>query len=146
MRKVAFVVAAAAALLAPVSATAAEDGAPRFAGIRATFVQEDFSTYYRVSARDPEGKRVAIAWRLIPPPAEPGCTQLRRERTTFARGATKRTAIWAHGDQHGCDHTKMGPQGHAGRVRVSVSDGSWTCVAVYDGSNSGRSPAPSCTR
>jgi hypothetical protein len=51
--------------------------------------------------------------------------------------------IWYHGDKgaypnapaYGCDHTKMGPSGHEGHVRVVVSDGYWECLAIIDGTN-----------
>jgi hypothetical protein len=63
---------------------------------------------------------------------------------------------WYHGDKgsypddpgYGCDHTKMGPSGHQGVVRVSVTNGTWTCRALIRGSNLSTSPdygaAPSC--
>lgn len=63
---------------------------------------------------------------------------------------------WYHGDKgaypddpsYGCDHTKMGPSGHQGVVRVSVTDGTWTCRDAINGSNLSTTPeystAPTC--
>jgi hypothetical protein len=43
--------------------------------------------------------------------------------------------LWFHGDQHGCDHMKMGPSGHQGVVTVTAVSGDWTCTASINGSN-----------
>lgn len=60
--------------------------------------------------------------------------------------------IWYHGDvgvysdkpQYGCDHSKMGPDGHQGIVTLIVDDANpgekympWTCQANYYGTNTG---------
>jgi hypothetical protein len=52
--------------------------------------------------------------------------------------------VWAHGDNDGCDHRKMGTKGHQGVISVVVSDGHWACTAKYEGTNSSSAsnPAP----
>ena len=60
--------------------------------------------------------------------------------------------IWYHGDvgvysdkpEYGCDHSKMGPDGHQGIVTLIVDDANpgekytpWTCQANYYGTNTG---------
>ena len=64
----------------------------------------------------------------------------------------KNTFVWYHGDKgvysdnpsYGCDHTKMGPDGHQGIVEVIVDDSGenvnytpWICQANYYGTNTG---------
>jgi hypothetical protein len=48
---------------------------------------------------------------------------------------------WHHPDaaeskpagKYDCDHTAMGPHGHQGLIRVTISDGHWSCTETYKG-------------
>jgi hypothetical protein len=67
------------------------------------------------------------------------------------------TFTWYHGDKgshapstYGCDHTKMGPSGHEGVVKLTVtsSDEKWSCQAAISGTNLSADPVysakPTC--
>jgi hypothetical protein len=54
------------------------------------------------------------------------------------------TFLWHHPDAadsvpegwYHCDHELQGPHGHQGLITVTVSVGSWKCVATYEGTHS----------
>ena len=64
--------------------------------IAASFVQQDFATYYTASATDPDGDTLTYTWTLKPPKADPGCSKFASPSAT--------QAVWHHGDQDGCNH------------------------------------------
>jgi len=86
-------------------------------------------TCYKVKAFDDDGDRLTYAWDLVPPVQDPTCN-------VFHVLADTQTAVWHHGDEDHCDHTKEGPDGHEGTVWATVKDGSYTCVVTYLGTNS----------
>jgi hypothetical protein len=127
------------AFFAPVGATQGTETEPMISPLTATFVQAEFATHYSISAIDPDGDRLTFEWTLEPPQLDPGCTNL-GQLVYFDHGSHGQASsefTWFHGDQHGCDHTKMGPQGHLGFVDVVVRDGQWECKASYLGTEDG---------
>ncbi len=129
----------------------------RLSRITATFVAAQFATHYDVSALDLARRPLTYHWtlhlQLVDKPAaanpgepgsgaavDPGCNN-DGKLTSSAR-----EFIWRHGDASlgGCDHSKMGPSGHQGLVSLVVSDGVWSCTAIYGGTNTGLGPPPSC--
>jgi hypothetical protein len=123
---------------------------PAVSGIGATFYPagtagacEDTSTYpnngetcYSVSASDPDGDTLGYQWSIAAPVQDPGCESFRILSNTLA--------VWHHGNSDGCDHTKEGPDGHEGTVSVSVTDGSYHCLATFLGTNTHSGPGANC--
>lgn len=64
------------------------------------------------------------------------------EKVEVGQGTPK--FFWHHPDaaasqppgRYHCNHEDMGPHGHQGLIRVTVSDGRWSCTATYKGTNS----------
>lgn len=102
------------------------------------FVQSEFATHYSVQARSLVGGPITYSWSLTPPTEEPNCDNLGN-----ATG-DKSEFVWLHGDQHDCDHTKQGPLGHKGTVKLVVSDGRTECTSSYTGSQ-GANDQPDAT-
>ena len=127
--------------------------------ITAAFVPNDFATHYTIGDPVDLGKKVTITWTLeltlvdapgaqAPGEGPPGATV---DETCNNHGTLKQVGgtefTWKHGEQDGCDHGKMGPQGHQGIVTVVVQEvgGPWSCEAEYKGTNSASGPAPTCS-
>jgi hypothetical protein len=123
---------------------------PQSEGIVAVFEQSRFATYYTVTATDPDRQRVSISFKLVVPKNDPDCKTFAPRRTRKVGAAWTRTAIWYHGDQHGCDHTVEDERGHQGLVVATISDGykagDWKCKAVYDGTVTGEGDAFICAK
>lgn len=140
LRVVGALVALAAAAAAG-SAAARQGGLPplpKVSPITADFRQVDFATYYSVDATPAPGKTLTYRWKLRPPLLDPGCAR-------FAASATHPDqAVWHHGDADGCAHGKLGPNGHKGRITLTVSDDAYRCVVKYYGTNSGTGSAARC--
>jgi PKD repeat protein len=111
---------------------------PKVTPIAATFVQQDFATYYRASATDPDGDNLVYAWSLKPPKADPGCS-------SFASPSAGE-AVWKHGDQDGCNHQIYYNRGHPGIVTLKVTDGTFTCTETYFGTLTGKGLFAECKR
>ena len=68
----------------------------------------------------------------------PGHEQKSVDRTDHYTSFT-----WHHPDavdsvpagKYHCNHAEMGPHGHQGLIRLTVSDKRWTCTATYKGTN-----------
>ena len=116
----------------------AADHEPVVSPITANFVSEQSETVYTITASDPDGDRLLRDWKLTPPAADPTCNDF-----TFD-SSTPNEAIWHHGNDNGCDHSKEGPRGHLGTVTVAVSDEHWTCTASYFGTISGTGDPATC--
>lgn len=114
--------------------------APKVGPIVADFRPDDFATYYSIDATPAPGEKLTFYWHLQPPSVDPKCNSFRQSATAEDH------AVWKHGDEDGCDHTKMGPHGHRGVVTVTVSQGSWVCHASYSGTISGTGDAAVCTQ
>ncbi|MFI5034797.1 MAG: PKD domain-containing protein [Acidimicrobiales bacterium] len=144
----------------PVTATGASTATSTvaLAPITATFVQSQFATHYTVIARDTAGRPLTYLWtlklQLVDPAGssnpstgslaavDPGCNNHGKLTSVAAQ------FVWQHGDASlgGCDHSKMGPSGHQGRITLVVSDGAWACTAIYNGTNTGVGTQGSCAR
>ena len=136
MRRLAVAVAM-LALVIPSAASAGPPPPPKVV-LTADFRSQDFATYYSIAVT-PANKAHVTFWTLTPPAVDPGCK-------LFAKSAsTQDSAVWKHGDEDGCDHTKMGPEGHQGVVTATVSDGTYACTASYPGTVSGPAPPATCT-
>ena len=114
-----------AAAIVPVALAAPEAKAPTVS-MQATFQENLFKTDYRIVIRRGANRTIGnVVWTFKKPPQEPGCTQFSSHRLN---------ASWLHGDQHGCDHTKMGPRGHAGVVAAKFTLGNLVCRVSFVGS------------
>jgi hypothetical protein len=102
--------------------------------MQVNFVQSEFATHYKVQATDTAGRALAWSWVLEPPSDDPGCNN-----HGVLSGADAQF-VWHHGDNDGCNHAKEGPTGHLGTVEVTVSDGLWSCVASFFGTQGNGSP------
>lgn len=113
---------------------------PKVTPIAATFVQQDFATYYVATATDKDGDTLTYTWSLKPPKADPGCSAFAVQPAT--------QAVWHHGDQDGCNHQIYGARGHPGIITLKVTDGTFTCTETYFGRSPARasSPTASATR
>jgi hypothetical protein len=126
-------------LALPAAAAAGKLEPPKVEPIVANFKQEDFATYYTVDVTPAAGRPyVHVAWSLAPPKEDPGCKKFKTSATT------QEAAVWNHGDEDGCDHTKMGARGHMGTVHLLVTDGVFTCKSTYSGSISGTGAPVTC--
>ena len=127
--------------------------------ITATFVPAEFATHYTVVAKDTTGRPLKFAWSLVLQLVDPtrssdpanlgshaavdlGCNNHHKLTSTAT------FFVWQHGEgQYGtCDHSKMGPSGHQGKIKLMVSDGKWTCTALYIGTNTGIGHASTCRK
>jgi hypothetical protein len=111
---------------------------PKVSAIAADFRQADFATYYRVDVTPGAGGPVTYSWRLKAPRDDLRCAKFEQSKTDADH------AVWHHGDADGCDHSKMGPKGHAGRVTAVVIDRFYICLVDYYGTESGTGPAADC--
>ena len=126
--------------------------------ITATFVQSEFATHYTVVAKDLAGLTLSYHWaltlKLVDPPGSLNPSSGAHagvDRSCTNHGVMASTTaffVWKHGDASlgGCDHSKMGPSGHQGQVRLVLSDAKWSCTALYDGTNSGLGTAATCAQ
>jgi hypothetical protein len=125
MRKLALLLLA-TAVFVPAGLAASDARAPQVS-MRATFVQAEFKTVYKIVIARPGGRTIGnVRWRFTKPPREPGCTQFSGKRLD---------ATWLHGDQHGCLHEEAaGPRGHEGVVRAGFTLGNLSCRVTFRGS------------
>jgi hypothetical protein len=124
MRRLLLVVVLAAAVV-PAALAGPAAKAPGVS-MRATFQENLFKTDYRIVITRAGGRTIGnVVWTFKKPPQEPGCTQFSSHRLN---------ASWLHGDQHGCDHTAMGPRGHAGVIGAKFTLGNLTCRVSFSGS------------
>lgn len=125
--------------------------------ITAKFVPSEFATHYTIQARDLAGRPLRYSWKLslqlvdksgAANPTLPGsAAALDKGCTNHGKlTSTAMAFVWQHGDASlgNCDHSKMGPSGHQGRISLVVSDGQWACTTHYDGTNDGIGPAAVC--
>lgn len=149
---------AAAGIVPATYANAAPASTVTLSPITATFVQSEFATHYTVTAKDQTGRPLGYRWvlslQLVDPAGsvnpstgshaavDPNCNNQGKLTSTATQ------FVWRHGDGSlgGCDHSKMGPSGHQGKITLSVSDGVWVCTVAYNGTNDGRGGPASCAR
>ncbi len=125
--------------------------------ITASFQQSEFATHYTANASDSSKRPLTYKWTLklqlvdkadATNPGTPGSKAAVDSKCNNAGKLTSSTQefIWKHGDAGlgSCDHAKMGPSGHQGRVTLVVSDGLWSCTATYGGTNSGVGTVSTC--
>lgn len=125
--------------------------------ITALFVQAEYATHFNVHATDTKGRTLKYNWslklQLVDPakavnPGTPGsgATVDLNCNNQGKLSSTTLEFIWKHGDASlgGCDHSKMGPSGHQGRITVVVNDGAWACTAIYNGTNTGVGKGATC--
>jgi hypothetical protein len=111
---------------------------PEVGPIVADFRQQDFATYYSIDVKPVAGRKVHVLWTFDPPRNDPRCNK-------FQQSATDQySAVWKHGDEDGCDHSKMTSVGHNGEIFVYVTDGQWHCNGRYRGTNSGAGKPAKC--
>jgi hypothetical protein len=123
----------------PAAARAGKVKPPKLGPIVAVFKGADFATYYTVDVAPADGRKThPVVWHLSPPKADPNCRKFRQSASNDER------AVWNHGDEDGCDHTKMGARGHPGTVTAQLLDGVFHCTESYDGSISGTGDAAKC--
>lgn len=141
------------------SAATNADSSVSLSPIIAKFSQAEFATHYDAYATDKAGRTLKYSWALklqlvdrpaAPDPAEPG-SKAAVDSGCNNHGNLSSTAvefIWQHGDASlgACDHSKMGPSGHQGKIDVVVSDGVWACTATYNGSNTGTGKGVVCAQ
>jgi hypothetical protein len=107
--------------------------------IEATFIPAAFATSYTVDVTHSDPRPLRYRWVLQPPQNDPNCKLFAQDQKSPAK------AVWFHGDQHGCDHTKaQGPAGHEGVVEAIVEDGLYRCHTTYFGTVTGRSGPSGC--
>jgi PKD repeat protein len=111
---------------------------PKVTPIAATFVQQDFATYYKATATDPDGDNLTYTWSLKPPKADPTCNAF--------SSPDSNDAVWKHGDQDGCNHQIYYSRGHPGIVTLKVTDGTFTCTETYFGTLTGKGLFADCKR
>jgi PKD repeat protein len=111
---------------------------PKVTPIAATFVQQDFATYYHATATDPDGDKLVSTWSLKPPKADPGCS--------LFNSPDPSDAVWKHGDQNGCNHQIYYNRGHPGIITLKVTDGTFTCTETYFGTLTGKGLFADCKR
>ena len=127
--------------------------------ITATFQQAEYATHYTVHASDNSGRALSYKWTLAlqlvdkAGAANSGTPGSKAAVDPSCNNSGKLSSaslefIWKHGDASlgACDHSKMGPSGHQGRVTVVVSDGVWACTAYYNGTNSGVGVTSKCAQ
>ncbi|GEM_PF-1068334 len=127
--------------------------------ITATFVQAQFATHYTVIASDAAGHSLSYKWSLNlqlvdkAGAADPNSPGSRAAVDSACNNHSKLTSsaltfVWQHGDASpgSCDHSRMGPSGHQGRVTLVVSDGVWSCTASYNGTNTGVGTGSTCAQ
>lgn len=125
--------------------------------ITATFNQAEFATHYTVHAVDNVGRAISYKWtltlQLVDKPGAsnsgtPGSKAAVDGKCNNHGNLSSTTAefIWKHGDASlgSCDHSKMGPSGHQGRITAAATDGVWICSATYGGTNSGVGTVATC--
>jgi hypothetical protein len=95
---------------------------PTLTAIRATFVEAEKTTFYRIGVRGTKEK-VDYSWSLQAPKSDTGCNNFE----VLGPGL----AAWHHGGDQGCSH--VGIQ-HEGTVSVRVETPSWICHASFFGS------------
>lgn len=93
-------------------------------------------TCYTIHASDSDGDTLSYGWSQIPPVLDPGCSDFHVLAPPLGPGES----VWHHGDANGCNHGVEGPDGHEGVVFANVTDGHYTCVAPYPGTNTGEVP------
>ena len=77
-------------------------------------------------------------WSLKPPFVDRNCDSFAQVDLNPA------SAVWHHGDEDGCDHSKMGLQGHPGTVTVTITVPPFSCTATFTGTETGDGPAAAC--
>lgn len=142
-----------------VSQSSAAASSVTLSPITATFVQAEFATHYTMHASDTAGRHLTYSWTLklmlvdaagALDAASPG-SHAAVDLGCNNHGkltSSALTFVWQHGDASlgGCDHSKMGPSGHQGRITLVVSDGVWSCTASYNGTNTGVGGGPTCAQ
>jgi hypothetical protein len=111
---------------------------PRNMGIDATFVYAHSLTKYRLYFETfDRSKKVTGRWHLTAPANDKTCNLFVPQKMTREDVGFIFHAAWLHGDQHGCHHERMGPQGHQGTVTLVFGDTQQSCTARYEGTNTG---------
>ena len=139
------------------NATAATTSSVTLSRITATFQQSEFATHYTAQGSDNAKRALTFKWTLklqlvdkadATNSGTPGSKASVDSKCNNSGRLTSsaKEFIWKHGDAGlgGCDHSKMGPSGHQGRVTLIVSDGIWSCGAIYGGTNSGEGTVATC--
>jgi hypothetical protein len=106
------------------------------------FTQSLFHTVYTERIRG--GAGLTYTW-FVTIPADWACATGFQPNTP-----TPNKATWFHADESEggpCNHNGVlyGPKGHPGTVTVVAHNASWSCIATFVGTISGRGPAPTCT-
>jgi hypothetical protein len=105
----------------------------------AAFQAPQSQTLYTETASSPDGRKLTYSWALV-------------EHNDFtcinfaANTPADNQSIWHHGDTQGCNHSLEGPNGHVGTITVVVRDRLFSCLASYDGSNTGTGPPSTCVQ
>lgn len=131
-------VGAAGAAAAPPKPKPQPQTPPKVTPIAASFVQQDFATYYHATATDKDGDKLTYTWSLKPPKADPGCSAF--------SSPDAEDAVWKHGDQDGCNHQIYYNRGHPGIVTLKVTDGAYTCTETYFGTLTGKGLFADCKK
>ncbi len=139
------------------NATAVTATSVTLSRITSTFQQSEFATHYTAKATGVAKLPLKYKWTLKlqlvdkADATNPGAPGSKAAVDSKCNNSGKLTSsiqefIWKHGDAGlgNCDHSKMGPSGHQGRVTLIVSDGLWSCTATYDGTNSGVGTVSTC--
>ena len=121
-----------------IATAATPQAAPKVEPLHANFVQSAFATFYTIKVEAPPGTSLRYEWSLKPPAADPACDTFAQVKLNPA------SAVWHHGDQDGCDHTKTGPQGHPGTVTVTITALPFVCTATFLGTETADGPAATC--
>ena len=139
-------------------ATALPTSSVSLSRITATFQQSEFATHYTALGSGKTKRALTYKWTLKlqlvdkADATNPGTPGSKASVDPKCNNSGKLTSsakefIWKHGDAGlgNCDHSKMGPSGHQGLVTLVVSDGLWSCIATYGGTNSGVGTVSTCT-
>ena len=107
---------------------------PKLTPISAVFQPANFQTVYTEVAANPDGRTLSYTWALAEL-NDPPCVNFE------ANKPLDNQAIWHHPDSQ-CNHALEGSNGHQGVIGLVVSDGKFSCPAVFLGSNTNVGPAP----
>ena len=102
--------------------------------ISAVFQPAAFQTVYTEVAANPDGRTLTYTWTLVEL-NDPPCVNFEPNKPLDNQ------AIWHHPDSQ-CNHALEGPNGHQGVIGLLVTDGKFSCPAVFLGSNTNVGPAP----
>jgi hypothetical protein len=103
--------------------------------IDAVFQPANFQTVYTELATNPDGRTLTYLWALVEL-NDPPCVNF------TPNSPLANQAIWRHPDSQ-CNHALEGSNGHQGVIGLVISDGKFSCTAVYLGSNTGTGLPPS---